>query len=180
MLYRIILLISLRQDVYKSQVPDVKEIHIGKYGSLRLNYLKEYRYGIYLNLLTQGKLSQHLKETQEIAQSRICLLYTSLEGKVRNSYTTEVSYVSLQRTVEQARKIARGLGNTIDKKLKRYYKHLDSVFDSLNLQVKDQDRIAKKENREIERYYLDRNIPALQGLKAVSYTHLDVYKRQSM
>lgn len=89
----------------------------------------------------------------------------NLEGKVRNSYTTEVSYVSLQRTVEQARKIARGLGNTIDKKLKRYYKHLDSVFDSLNLQVKDQDRIAKKENREIERYYLDRNIPALQGLK---------------
>ena len=89
----------------------------------------------------------------------------NLEGKVRNSYTTEVSYISLQRTVEQARKIARGLGNTIDKKLKRYYKHLDSVFDSLNLQVKDQDRIAKKENREIERYYLDRNIPALQGLK---------------
>ena len=88
-----------------------------------------------------------------------------MEGKVRNSYTTEVSYISLQRTVEQARKIARGLGNTIDKKLKRYYKHLDSVFDSLNLQVKDQDRIAKKENREIERYYLDRNIPALQGLK---------------
>ena len=107
-----------------------------------------------------------------------------MEGKVRNSYTTEVSYISLQRTVEQARKIARGLGNTIDKKLKRYYKHLDSVFDSLNLQVKDQDRIAKKENREIERYYLDRNIPALQGLKdcvhdiflevsmPVSYTHL--------
>ena len=67
-----------------------------------------------------------------------------MEGKVRNSYTTEVSYVSLQRTVEQARKIARGLGNTIDKKLKKYYKHLDSVFDFLNLQVKEQDRIEKK------------------------------------
>lgn len=61
----------------------------------------------------------------------------NLESKVRNSYTIETNYVLLQRTVEQARKIVRGLGNTIDKKLKEYYKHLDSVFDSLNLQVKE-------------------------------------------
>ncbi|MEQ3336718.1 TnpV protein [Faecalimonas umbilicata] len=59
-------------------VPDEPEVHIGKYGSLRLNYLKEHRYGIYLNLLTQGKLSRHLKEIQETAQSRMEQLVTEM------------------------------------------------------------------------------------------------------
>lgn len=52
-------------------VPDEPEIHLGKYGSLRRNYLKEQRYGIFISLLTQGKLNQHLKETQEEAQGRM-------------------------------------------------------------------------------------------------------------
>lgn len=52
-------------------VPDEPEIHVGKYGSLRRNYLKEQHYGIFLSLLTQGKLNQHLKETQEEAQGRM-------------------------------------------------------------------------------------------------------------
>ena len=59
-------------------VPDEPEVHLGKYGSLRLNYLKEHRYGIYLNLLTQGKLSRHLKEIQETAQSRMEQLVTEM------------------------------------------------------------------------------------------------------
>ena len=89
----------------------------------------------------------------------------NLESKVRNSYTVEVNYISLRKSVEQARKIARGLGNTIDRKIKEYYKYLDNVFETLDLQVKEQDRLAKKKDREIERYYVDRNIPALRGLK---------------
>ena len=52
-------------------MPDEPETHVGKYGSLRRNYLKEQRYGIFLSLLTQGKLNQHLKETQEEAQGRM-------------------------------------------------------------------------------------------------------------
>ncbi len=36
-------------------VPDEPETHVGKYGSLRRNYLKEQHYGIFLSLLTQGK-----------------------------------------------------------------------------------------------------------------------------
>ena len=59
-------------------VPDEPEVRIGKYGSLRLNYLREHRYGIYLNLLTQGKLSRHLKETQDAAQSRMEQLVTEM------------------------------------------------------------------------------------------------------
>lgn len=52
-------------------VPDEPETHVGKYGSLRRNYLKEQHYGIFITLLTQGKLTQHLKEIQEEAQNRM-------------------------------------------------------------------------------------------------------------
>lgn len=89
----------------------------------------------------------------------------NLESKVRNSYTMEVNYTSLCRTIEQARKIAKGLGNTIDRKVKEYYKYLDKVFDVLSQQVKEQDELAKKNDREIERYYVDRNILALQEVR---------------
>lgn len=89
----------------------------------------------------------------------------NLESKVRNSYTMEVSYASLQRTIEQGRKLARGLGYTIDLKIKEYYKYLEVVFDDLYLQIRKQDEFAKKNDKEIERYYIDRDIPALQGLK---------------
>jgi ATP-dependent DNA helicase DinG len=62
--------------------------------------------------------------------------YIVVESKVRNSYTMEVSYISLQRTIEQARKITRGLGNTLDIKIKEYYKYLERVFDALYLQIR--------------------------------------------
>ena len=52
-------------------VPDEPEPHLGKYASLRRNYLKEHHYGIFITLLTKGKLNQHLKETQEEAQNRM-------------------------------------------------------------------------------------------------------------
>ena len=46
-------------------VPDGPEVHRGKYASLRQTYLKEHRYGIYLNLLTTGQLSSHLARSAE-------------------------------------------------------------------------------------------------------------------
>ena len=55
-------------------VPDGPEVHLGKYASLRQTYLKEHRYGIYLNLLTTGQLSSHLNEVQREAQERIEVL----------------------------------------------------------------------------------------------------------
>lgn len=89
----------------------------------------------------------------------------NLEGKVRSSYTMEMSYGSLSKTIERARKIARGLGNTIDRKIREYYKQLDNVFETLCIQKERQDKIAQKDNREIERYYVDCNIPALSELR---------------
>ena len=55
-------------------VPDGPEVHLGKYASLRQTYLKEHRYGIYLNLLTTGQLSSHLNEVQREAQERMEVL----------------------------------------------------------------------------------------------------------
>ena len=55
-------------------VPDEPEVHRGKYASLRQKYLKEHRYGIYLNLLTTGRLSSHLNEVQREAQERMEVL----------------------------------------------------------------------------------------------------------
>ena len=51
-------------------VPEEPEVHLGKYASLRRDYLKEQRYGIFITLLTQGKLNEHLTEIQEAAQER--------------------------------------------------------------------------------------------------------------
>lgn len=47
---------------------------IGKYGRMRLNHLKEHRRILYTNLLTSGKLNEHLAKVQEAAQNRMELL----------------------------------------------------------------------------------------------------------
>ena len=47
---------------------------IGKYGRMRKRYLKEYRPVLYTNLLTTGKLDQHLAEIDEACEERMELL----------------------------------------------------------------------------------------------------------
>lgn len=47
---------------------------IGKYGRMRLSYLKEHRRILYTNLLTSGKLNAHLAEIEEAARNRMELL----------------------------------------------------------------------------------------------------------
>lgn len=53
----------------------------------------------------------------------------------------------------------------IDERIKEYYKQLDNVFDALYMQKEKQDKKAYKNNREIERYYVDCSILALPKLK---------------
>ena len=47
---------------------------IGKYGRMRKRYLKEYRPVLYTNLLTTGKLDQHLAEIDNAFEERMVLL----------------------------------------------------------------------------------------------------------
>ena len=47
---------------------------IGKYGRLRLNYLKNFNKGLYTELLIDGTLKQHLLDINECANERVHLL----------------------------------------------------------------------------------------------------------
>jgi len=46
-------------DIY---IKDNKKFNLGKYGLMRLNYLKEYKKGIYKAMWLQGTLQKHLVE----------------------------------------------------------------------------------------------------------------------
>jgi hypothetical protein len=50
--------------------PDEPDTHIGIWGRRRLDYLKKHRRVLYINLLTSGKLSEHLREIDTAAYER--------------------------------------------------------------------------------------------------------------
>lgn len=52
-------------------LPKQPKKHIGKYGKLRLNYLKEHKRGLYTELLISGTLKQHLLGINESATDRV-------------------------------------------------------------------------------------------------------------
>lgn len=58
-------------------VPDLivensnKNYRIGKYGRLRLNYIKEYKKGLYTELMINGELSSHLDSIDKDATKRV-------------------------------------------------------------------------------------------------------------
>ena len=47
---------------------------IGKYGRLRLNYLKNFNKGLYTELLIDGTLKQHLLDIDECANEKVHVL----------------------------------------------------------------------------------------------------------
>ena len=51
-----------------------EEVSFGRYGRLRLKYLKEHRRALYINLLTSGELTQHLNEVDRQAREMLELL----------------------------------------------------------------------------------------------------------
>ena len=51
--------------------PQEPEVPLGKYALLRRIYLKQHRRVTYTNLLTSGKLNQHLVEIEQTALSRM-------------------------------------------------------------------------------------------------------------
>lgn len=55
-------------DLY---LPKQPEGSIGKYGRLRLNYLKEHKRGLYTEFLISGTLKQHLIEIDESATDKV-------------------------------------------------------------------------------------------------------------
>ena len=52
-------------------LPIQEQVPLNKYGIMRLNYLKEYKYIDYTTMLMNGTLNTHLKEVQEAIQNRV-------------------------------------------------------------------------------------------------------------
>lgn len=48
-----------------------KSQNLGKYGLMRLRFLKEHKRGLYTELLLENKLTEHLKSIDDIAIKRI-------------------------------------------------------------------------------------------------------------
>ena len=55
-----------------------EDYHIGKYGRLRLNYIKEYKRGLYTELMIKGTLSKHLADIDQSAYDRVNLIIKQL------------------------------------------------------------------------------------------------------
>lgn len=55
-------------------LPVEEPVTYGKYGILRRTFLKEHRRGLYMSLLLQGKLVEHLNQTDWAANERMELL----------------------------------------------------------------------------------------------------------
>lgn len=91
----------------------------------------------------------------------------NLESKVRNSYTIEISYYYCKHTIDEAWKVNRRLGGILGKKISEAIALLDKVFESLYIQIKRQDNIAKKNDKDIERYRVDKEINELGKLVEV-------------
>lgn len=67
-------------DLY---LPKQSEGHIGKYGRLRLNYLKEHKRGLYTELMINGTLSKHLSDIEKSTTKRVsCIInkFAKAEG----------------------------------------------------------------------------------------------------
>ena len=64
---------------------------IGKYGRMRKRYLKEYRPVLYTNLLTTGKLDQHLAEIDNACEERMELLTRQLASQEGVTETLKAS-----------------------------------------------------------------------------------------
>ena len=59
-------------------LPEQTHFSIGKYGSLRLAFIKEHRKGTYTTLLTQCRLNAYLHDIDTVAKERVRLITAQL------------------------------------------------------------------------------------------------------
>lgn len=70
------------------KLPEGENYEIGRYGNMRLEYLKNHHKGLYLDLLTSGKLNECLHECDEERHKRMELLTEQM--KARAGFTEEL------------------------------------------------------------------------------------------
>ncbi len=59
---------------------DEEQRPLGKYGRMRLNYLKEHHPGLFSSLLLSGKLVEHLHEIDKTCNARLELLISQMQA----------------------------------------------------------------------------------------------------
>ena len=69
-------------------LPAEKEISIGVWGQRHLRYLKEYRRGTYINLLTSGRLNAYLADVDRQAEE---LFFRLVELKQAQAITEQLN-----------------------------------------------------------------------------------------
>lgn len=62
-------------------LPEQPKVNIGKYGQMRLDFLKKHRRGTYTTLLTEGRLLAHLSAIDQEARSQVEFLTAELAKK---------------------------------------------------------------------------------------------------
>lgn len=62
-------------------LPEQPDCPIGKYGQMRLDFLKKHRRGTYTTLLTEGRLLVHLSAIDQEARSQVEYLTAELAKK---------------------------------------------------------------------------------------------------
>ena len=60
---------------------DKEQFNIGKYGLLRLNYIKKYQLGLYFDLLVNDKLNEYLHNIDTIVMEKVQKLIKELTEK---------------------------------------------------------------------------------------------------
>ena len=83
----------------KLTLPPQKEIHLTRFGRKRLQYLKQYRPIFYTNLLTSGKLNEHLQMIDDEANA----LYDRLieQYKIKRNITEELKEKNQMKWVQE-------------------------------------------------------------------------------
>ncbi len=59
-------------------LPEQPEVNIGKYGQMRLGFLRKHRRGTYTTLLTECRLTEHLAAIDQEARSQVEILTAEL------------------------------------------------------------------------------------------------------
>ena len=59
-------------------IPEQTDYFLGKYGHMRLDYLKDHSRGTYTTLLTEGRLSAHLSDIDREARSQVEIMTKEL------------------------------------------------------------------------------------------------------
>jgi len=86
--------------------PNIKNFRIGKYGRLRLRYLKENKKAEYTVLLIENKLQEHLLEVDKTANDRFELLMKQFAKKENTTEelkaTNQMEWVGKMNAIKNA------------------------------------------------------------------------------